>query len=289
MTRRLLPVLAFGLLVAAPGLAAQEGELPLADVTIHYERVGNGPPLILIHGWSMDLRSWDYQLPALAESFTVLRYDRRGWGGSGGHPDVSRDPVDLDRLMSELGVDPAFVLGHSQGAEVALRFALAYPERVRALVLYGGPLLEGFGLPWNGPDTLPSDMPSIVRDGGIDSLGAIVFSHPLARGFEEGAPETELVERIWETNAGRDLRDPRPPSGATPPPHVDRLVEVDAPTLVVTGELEMPYFQVVAEALAYGIRGAERVTLEGGGHAVHMQQPERFNRVVARFLLESGR
>lgn len=289
MTRRLLPVLAFGLLVAAPGLAAQEGELPLADVTIHYERVGNGPPLILIHGWSMDLRSWDYQLPALAESFTVLRYDRRGWGGSRGHPDVSSDPVDLDRLMSELEIDSAFVLGHSQGAEVALRFALAYPERVRALVLYGGPLLEGFGLPWNGPDTFPSDMPSIVREGGIDSLSAIVFSHPLARGFEEGAPETELVERIWETNAGRDLRDPRPPSGATPPPHVDRLVDVDAPTLVVTGELEMPYFQIVAEALAYGIRGAERVTLEGGGHAVHMQQPERFNRVVARFLRASGR
>lgn len=186
--------------------------------------------------------------------------------------------------MEVLEIDSAFVLGHSQGADVALRFALEYPEQVRALGLYGSPQPAGFGLPWNGPDTFPSDMPAIFREDGLDSLSTIIFSHPLSRGFEEGEPGTELMGRTWEENAGRDLRDPRPPSGATPRPHVDRLVEVDAPTLVITGTQEIPYFEVVADALAYGIRGAERVAVAGGGHAVHMQEPERFNREVVRFF-----
>lgn len=283
MRRTLALSLGFTLCLAG-GAAAQDSTAALDDVELRYELTGEGPPLVLIHGWTHDLRTWDLQVSALRRHFTVLRYDRRGWGQSGGHPDVSRDPADLDRLMAELGLDSAIVLGHSQGAHVALRFALAHPERVTALGLYGSPPPEGFGLPWTGRDTLPSNMPEIVDEAGVDSLAAILFSHPLARGFREGRPGSRLAGRMWATNAGRGLRDPRPPSGATPPPRTDRLGEIGVPALVLTGERELRYFRVVADALAYGIQGAERIVVQGGGHAVHLQEPERFTAEVLRFF-----
>lgn len=287
MTRILLLFLAVSLSFPSV-LRAQEEDLPPEDVDLHYELSGEGPPLVLIHGWTHDLRSWDMQLPALERRFEVLRYDRRGWGQSGGHPDVTMDPVDLDRLMADLGIESAFVLGHSQGAQVALRFALAYPDRVEALGLYGSPPPEGFGLPWTGPDTFPSNMSAIARQHGLDSLRTLLFNHPLARGFEEGRPGAELAGRMWASNAGNDLLDPRPTSGATPPPRTDHLDRIDVPTLVIIGEWELPYFTVVADALAYGITDAERVTIPGGGHAVHMQEPERFNAEVVRFFERVG-
>lgn len=82
MRRSLLaPALILHLLVVPATLPAQESEesdLRLDDVTLHYERTGDGPPLVLVHGWSMDMRLWDFQLPELADDFTVIRCDRRG-------------------------------------------------------------------------------------------------------------------------------------------------------------------------------------------------------------------
>lgn len=276
------------LAVALPvALVAQEETLRVdGDVELAYELAGEGPPLVLIHGWTHDMRSWDLQAAPLQRHFTVLRYDRRGWGGSGGHPDVTIDPVDLDRLMEALDLESAFVVGHSQGADVALRFALAHPNRVAALGLYGSPPPAGFSVPFTGPDAPPShpERASIVREGGVDSLGAVLFSGPLARGFEEGQPGLELATAMWADNGGRDLEDPREPSNATPPPVFDRMGEIEVPTLVITGDLEMPYFQMVADALAYAIPDAERVTVPGGGHAVHMQEPERVTAELVRFF-----
>lgn len=284
------PTLLLGALIALllpAALTAQADTLRVeGDVPLHYELSGEGPPVVLLHGWTHDARVWRQVVPALERRFTVLRPDRRGWGRSGGHADVSRDPGDLDSLMSALGWSDAHVVGHSQGADAALRFAVAHPERIRSLVLYGSPQPAGFDLPWTGPDALPPppEMARIVREHGIDSLGAVIFASPLADGFEPGSEGAELAGELWTANAERAFADPRPPSGATPRPSVDDLGAIAAPTLVLTGELEMPFFQLVADALAFGIPGAERVVVEGGGHAVHMQEPERWTAEIVRFL-----
>jgi pimeloyl-ACP methyl ester carboxylesterase len=279
------------LTVALPGcLPAQDADrVRVGDVELRYELAGQGPALVLIHGWTHDHRVWDLQAPDLQRRFRVLRYDRRGWGASGGRPDVSMDPLDLERLMDALGIETAALVGHSQGTAAALRFTLAHPERVEALVLYGAGPPEGFGLAPRPEDMLRRRMMrEIAREHGLDSLGAYLFSSPLARGFEEGEPGTRLARELWEDYTGDDLLHPRPPSGATERPTMDRLAEVEAPTLVLTGEWEMPYVQVVAEALAYGIPGAERAVVRGGGHAVHLQEPERFTAEVVRFLRGAG-
>lgn len=254
------------------------------EVTLSYELTGSGEPLVLIHGYTHNKRTWNLQMETLSEHFQVLRYDRRGWGASTGYADVSADPVDLAQLLDHLDISSAHILGHSQGGHVALRFAMNYPERVNRLILYGAPAPAGFGIPWDGPDSFPANMPQIARNHGLDSIGTILFSHPLARGFKEGSPGAQLASEMWSSYDGADLLNPKQPSGATPPPMAENLSTITSPTLVIIGEDEMAYFQLVAEAYNYAIPNSKSVIVSGGGHAVHMQQPERFSAEILHFL-----
>ena len=83
---------------------------------------------------------------------------------------------------------------------------------------------------------------------------------------------------------GLDVIDPAPPSNLAPPARMDELGLVGAPTLVINGEYEMPYPLVVADALGYGISGATRIVVPGGGHSANWDEPERFQAEVLRFL-----
>ena len=115
-------------------------------------------------------------------------------------------------------------------------------------------------------------------------MRAMFNGHPMANGFIEGSEGSEILTTMFRAYDGRDLLEPKPSANATPPPDVGRLSEIVVPTLVITGEMEMPYFQIVSDALAYGIPNAERVVVPGGGHSVMLQQPERFNGEIKRFL-----
>lgn len=276
--------------LSAAAVLAQEPEtvqtFDTGEVTLSYELTGSGEPLVLIHGYTHNKRSWNLQMNALTDRFLVLRYDRRGWGASSGHADVSADPKDLALLLDHLDISSAHIVGHSQGGYVALSFAMNYPDMVDRLVLFGAAPPAGFGVPWTGPDSFPSNMPQIAQNHGLDSVATILFTHPIARGFSEGTEGAKLASEMWESYDGADLLDPRQPSGDTPAPSVEKLPNIDSPTLVITGEMEMPYFQLVAEAYNYAIPNSERVTILGGGHAAHLQQPERFNAELFRFLKE---
>lgn len=272
---------------AATALAQEPENVQTFDtgeVTLRYELTGSGETVVLIHGYTHNMRTWNLQMNALTDHYRVLRYDRRGWGASSGHADVTVDPKDLALLLDHLGISSAHIVGHSQGGYVALGFAMNYPEKVDRLVLYGAPPSEGFGIPWNGPDSFPPNLPQIAQDHGLDSVGTILFSHPLGRGFTEGTRGAELAAEMWNSYDGADLLDPKQPSGVTPAPSAENLPKIASPTLVITGEWEMAYFQLVAEAFDYSIPNSERVTVLGGGHAVHLQQPERFNGEILRFL-----
>lgn len=267
---------------------AQSRSVQVGGTDLIYELTGAGYPIVLIHGWAHDHRSWDLQVQDLAAAFQVLRYDRRGFGRSQGHADISNDPIDLAEVLHHLGIESVHVVGHSQGALVALRFALTFPQKVRCLVLYGSPPPAGFGVPWTGSDRLPPGMARIAREYGLDSLGTVLFNHPISRGFVEGTPGSILAGLLWQGYSGQDLLDPHPSSNATPASRFEDLPNLDLPTLAVTGEWEMPYFQVAADALAYALPRGRRSVIRGGGHSVHLQQPREFTNELLRFLQGEG-
>ena len=106
---------------------------------IHYEQVGTGPDLVLIHGIGGNLATWHFKIvPSLWDKYRTLTYDLRGHGYSS-LTDEGYTPTDMARdlkeVMDKLGIEKADIVGHSYGADVALYFAFLYPERVRGVVL----------------------------------------------------------------------------------------------------------------------------------------------------------
>ncbi len=278
---RRLMVAAAGLLIPSHLGAAQSGALDLGDARIHYETAGQGPAVVLIHGWALNLREWDDQVAALKARYRVVALDRRGYGKSTGHADASADPGDIRSLMDTLGIGTAVLVGHSAGAQVVLRFAQAFPERATGLVLYGAGLPPlGFPIPRSAPR--PDPRP-IARQYGRDSLRKFILGQP---GFTTlRTPEVEArIKAMWDTYNGKDLLEDHPPSGRYPLPQLEAVRGWTTPVLFVTGENEEPYTSLVADSLARWMPNARRVVVPGGGHGVHFQQPERFNAALVAFL-----
>jgi pimeloyl-ACP methyl ester carboxylesterase len=119
----------------------QEFEHHMAFVNgerIHYVRAGEGDPIVLLHGWPQTWYMWRKVIPALAERFTVIAPDLRGFGQSskplGGY-DKRTVAVDIYELVRELGFEKVFLVGHDMGGPTAYAYACAHPEDVRRLVI----------------------------------------------------------------------------------------------------------------------------------------------------------
>lgn len=121
----------------------QTGFVETNGTKLYYEMVGEGHPLVLIHGGYMDRRMWDDQLAVFAEHYRVIRYDVRGFGKSELPQVPYADRQDLAALLAFLGIEKTYLLGLSLGGVIALDFTLDYPYMVEALILVGSPI-SGF-------------------------------------------------------------------------------------------------------------------------------------------------
>lgn len=283
---RLFCLVALGL--AAPAAAnAQGGIATINGERLYYEVTGEGAPIVLIHGWSLNLEMWDPQVSALSRRFRVIRYDRRGFGRSSGSEDATWDAADLEALLDHLGESKVHVLGMSQAGRVALQFARRNPDRVSCVILHGATPPAGFGLPWSGADRNPFDAwARIAREEGLDAFRRAWAAHPL---MEVPAGRTDVRERLAEllaSYAGGRILSPPSPSGPVSPLSMEDLLLIGAPTLVLIGETEVPYLQIVAHALAYYIPNARLMVVPGGGHLVNLIDPEAYNATVLEFLAE---
>ena len=110
----------------------------VGDVALYYERVGQGEPLVLVHGLGSSSRDWAYQVPFFAQNYEVVVCDVRGHGQSGKPPGPYSMPLfarDLAGLIEGLGVGPSQVVGVSMGGMIGLQLAVDRPELVRSLVV----------------------------------------------------------------------------------------------------------------------------------------------------------
>jgi 3-oxoadipate enol-lactonase len=161
--------------VKRPGAAVLERP----GARLVYEVTGEGPAVVLVHGFGLDMRMWDPQVGPLAARFRVVRYDCRGFGASG-----PLDPAvpythagDLVALLDHLDIGDAVLAGVSFGGRVALQTALADPGRIRGLALLDAVL---DGVPWDPESARALDeVARRVRTGGVLAGRDAWLAHPL--------------------------------------------------------------------------------------------------------------
>ena len=264
-----------------PGL--QSGTITLKDTRIYYETIGRGPAVVLIHGFALNVREWDDQVKALAPSYRVISYDRRGFGQSTGIADPSSEPADLKELLDTLGVRSAVLIGHSGGSQVAARFMVAHSERVDGLVFYPAPQMSGFPIAPTEPNPL-GNMGVFARAHGMDSLFTFMMSLP-EFWMPPNRPDIDArIKAMIATYSGRDLIEGRVLRGPYRIPTFEEMRRLTIPTMFITGERERKHTILVGDSLARWMPNARSVVLRGGGHGVHFAEPDRFNDALLAFL-----
>lgn len=250
---------------------------------IELDVAGSGAPLLLLHGWALDRRVWEPQLEALAGQFQVIALDRRGFGRSAAPPDLAREIDDLLILKRRLGLGRMILVGMSQAGRVALQFALSHPDSVCGLVLQGAPL-DGF-LP--GPrrrDSIPlSSYAALARAGELERMKEMWRGHALMRADPPRA--RACLDRLLADYRGRDLMAPEPPPLAS---IAGRLEDVYAPALVVTGEHDTGWRQLVGDALAYGLPNGERASIASAPHLCNLTHPDEYNALLGAFAARAA-
>jgi 3-oxoadipate enol-lactonase len=254
-------------------------------VTITYhDSGGDGPVVVLSHGFLMDSSMFDPQVAALAPEYRVITWDERGFGDTkaGGPFSYWDSASDVLGLLDHLGIDEAVIGGMSQGGFLSLRAALLAPARVRGLVLIdsqagledpaAAPAYEEMELIWQaqGPEPVQDVVASIIL-GPPD--GPIAYGPWFAK-WAEIDPEDNLF-------AFRCLMDRDDITG--------RLGEISCPALILHGTADAAIPMERAEVVRDGLAGpATLVRIDGGTHAANLSHPAEVNDAILAFLRTLG-
>ena len=263
------------------------GFADLNGTTLYYEMSGDGAPVLFIHGLGWDVSSWDMQMAAFAQQYKAIRYDMRGFGQSAmptEQPYAHAD--DLMALLDYLDIDAAHIVGHSFGGEIALNFALAYPEATRSLVLIEPDIQGAEGLP---PLTLEEEaafedaLAAVMRNDHAAAALAIVDMHPLVAVSRDVSGVREHILAAFTNYQWFQFLNEDPVVQPAVPP-ARRLGEIDAPTLLFVGDTTTLYQQMEVDMLSEQLPNVRTVVVKESDHFPHLLYPDEFNSTVMAFL-----
>lgn len=267
-------------------MSSQKTTIQTQGTQLYYEEAGQGQAMIFVHAGIADHRMWDDQFAHFAQNYRVVRYDVRGYGHSDSPPVEYYGYEDLNAVLAQLGIARAIIIGCSNGGRIAIEFTLQYPEKVAALVLVGSGLR---GHEWSEA----SDQQSDVIDAFYEArdfeqaveLDIQMWIDGVGRSREQVDPQVrervrEMIlfstSRFDQLSGGKEQR--------VEPYASTRLHEIQAPTLVIVGNHDVPDIVEIAATLTQNIPHAKQVVIEGTSHLPNMEQPARFNQIVSDFL-----
>jgi pimeloyl-ACP methyl ester carboxylesterase len=248
---------------------------------IAYERVGDGPPLVLLHGYVGDGRTtWRRQIEVLSDEFTIVAWDAPGAGRSSDPSEslgMSGYAECLAHFVDALCLERPHVAGLSFGGALALAFYGRHPEVPRSLVLasaYAG---------WAG--SLPAEVAAQrVRQADVLSdLSPEEFAGTLLPTMFSGDAPAESVDEFRASMLAFRPAGFRAMASASAE-DVSVLPDVRVPTLLVYGDNDVRAPLTVAHSLHAALRDSTLVVLPGAGHVCNVEAAEEFNRAVRSFL-----
>ena len=264
-------------------------------VQLNVEIGGEGPPMVLLHGFTGSAESWRTHVAVFRNKFKTVAVELLGHGASDSPADPARFRMDrcvedLAAVFDHLGLARVDLLGYSMGGRVALHMAAAHPERVGTLVLESAS--PGLARLDERQARAASDeaLANSIEQRGLEAFVERWSELPL---FASQATLPEVVRA--ELRAQRLRNNPRGLAnclrglGAGVAPALwERLKEVRMPTLVMAGALDHKY-AAIAQAMAASLATSQLANVPDAGHAAHLEQPEAFDRLVLAFLVEHQR
>lgn len=273
---------------------------------IHHVELGQGPPVVLLHGLAGSHRWFGPVLSPLAERFRVLALDLPGHGRSD-KPDAPYSIPWLTgkvlRFLDAKGIERASLVGNSLGGQVALAIAAGQPARVERLVLAAPagltawpPVLMGIARLLDATGATGSSWPAVVPrvpEAMLQLAFRAVFPPPPRKGALRSGHKPRLADRFTQGMV-RAMASPDYPAaaratlralrGSVGHPLGSAAASVRAPTLIIWGERDYILPVEGARLLRRSIRGAELLVYPDSGHCPMLDAPERFAREVTRFL-----
>ena len=261
---------------------------PVNDINLYYEEHGIGYPLIWSHEFAGDYRSWNPQVHYFSRHYRVITYNARGYPPSD-VPDCLDDYTqtqsvdDLKALLDFLEIEQAHIGGLSMGGNVALNFGLTYPKMARSLIVAG-----------TGAGSTDQDAFRInvnqradkMRAGGMESMGdysnsptrvQLLRKDPL--GYEEFRQGLMEHSPLGSALTFSGVQGRRPTIFALE----ERMRALDVPTLVMTGDEDEPCIET-SVFMKRCIPKSGLAVIPQSGHAINLEEPELFNRLVMEFL-----
>lgn len=265
------------------------GVATINGAQLHYTQGGaqHDETIVMVHAGICDRRMWTAQMMHFAQRYHVVSYDMRGFGQSPMVGGAFALHDDLYGLLNHLGLEQAWLLGCSLGSKTAIDMTLLHPEHVRGLLLVA-PAVSGYAY---GDDFHPL----LAEIDAADEVGDLERI-------------SELEVQMWVDGAGRTPNDVEPAvrqlvyemnlialksdealwddERNLEPVAIDRLADIQKPTLVVIGALDVPASIERAELVAAKIPSAQKVVMPGTAHVPNMELPGRFNQIVDDFLTQ---
>ena len=256
------------------------------SVTLEYVEQGkpSGLPVVLLHGVTDSWRSFEGVLPYVPTSVRAIAVSQRGHGGSS-HPDGYRFAdfsADLRMFLDALDIRAAVIVGHSMGSYVAQRFAVDHPERTLGLVLVGSfARLRGNPAVAELWDSNIATLTEPVDPQFILEFQKSTLAQPVSPAFLDMVvrESQKLPAWVWRDLFGHFLE----------ADFSDELAGITAPTLVVWGDQDVISPRADQDALLQAIPHARLMVYEGGGHAIHWEDPARFAIDLMAFVHEVER
>jgi 3-oxoadipate enol-lactonase len=259
-------------------------QIQIQNYHMAYDDLGQGQPLLFIHGYPLSRRMWQPQMAGLAKDTRVLAIDLRGHGDSQATPGpypMSLLADDCATFLDALGIQrPVVICGLSMGGYIAFAFYRQYASRVAGLVL---------AATRPGPDTPEGQAnrdksAALARQQGVSAIAEAMLPKLLSPGTYQAQPElVKQVRTIMETisleGITGDLMGMKERPDSTP-----ALAGIKVPTLVLHGADDQIIPLQEAERMRNAIPNARLQVLPEAGHLLNLEQPELFNQAIQGFI-----
>ena len=260
-------------------------------IKLYYEEVGSGIPIVLVHEFAADLRSYEAQMRYFGQRYRCIAYNARGYPPSdvpkdGERYSQERARDDIRAVIDALKIDKAHIVGLSMGGFATLHFGFSYPERARSLVVAGC----GYGATPDKRGQFAEEAEAAAKN--FEKLGMAKAAEGYALGptrvqFQNKDPRgwREFADQLTENSTEGAARTMRGVQKRRPSLFdlVDKMKAINVPTLIMTGDEDWPCLEP-GILMKRTIPTAALIVMPNAGHTINLEEPAAFNQHISEFF-----